>query len=62
MYPYVFADPSPAQVRGRPKLSTYQNFKGRKSNSMMNLYGKRYALLSFSSLSVFYVLSCLSSD
>lgn len=36
----VFADPSPAQVRGRPKYSTYQNFKGRKSNSMMNLYGK----------------------
>ncbi|XP_071052762.1 patronin isoform X4 [Onthophagus taurus] len=32
-------DPSPAQVRGRPKYSTYQNFKGRKSNSMMNLYG-----------------------
>lgn len=39
---YVFiADPSPAQVRGRPKYSTVQNFKGRKSNSMMNLYGKR---------------------
>ncbi|GJQ85734.1 hypothetical protein Trydic_g12140 [Trypoxylus dichotomus] len=32
-------DPSPAQTRGRPKYSTYQNFKGRKSNSMMNLYG-----------------------
>ncbi|CAH1117780.1 unnamed protein product [Phaedon cochleariae] len=32
-------DPSPAQVRGRPKYSTYQNFKGRKSSSMMNLYG-----------------------
>lgn len=36
----VFTDPSPAQVRGRPKYSTYQNFKGRKSNSMMNLHGK----------------------
>ncbi|XP_057665188.1 patronin isoform X36 [Diorhabda carinulata] len=32
-------DPSPAQVRGRPKYSAYQNFKGRKSSSMMNLYG-----------------------
>ncbi|XP_044267983.1 patronin isoform X6 [Tribolium madens] len=32
-------DPSPAQVRGRPKYSNYQNFKGRKSSSMMNLYG-----------------------
>ncbi|KAK5646802.1 hypothetical protein RI129_005266 [Pyrocoelia pectoralis] len=30
-------DPSPAQVRGRPKYPTY---KGRKSSSMMNLYGK----------------------
>ncbi|XP_039307085.1 patronin isoform X12 [Solenopsis invicta] len=25
------------QVRGRPKYQTYQNFKGRKSNSLMNL-------------------------
>ncbi|KAG7199626.1 hypothetical protein KM043_014228 [Ampulex compressa] len=25
------------QVRGRPKYPTYQNFKGRKSNSLMNL-------------------------
>ncbi|ERL87082.1 hypothetical protein D910_04483 [Dendroctonus ponderosae] len=32
-------DPSPAQVRGRSKISTYQNFKGRKSSSLMNLYG-----------------------
>ncbi|KAG5885276.1 hypothetical protein JTB14_005815 [Gonioctena quinquepunctata] len=32
-------DPSPAQVRGRPKYTAYQNFKGRKSSSMMNLYG-----------------------
>ncbi|XP_050505728.1 patronin isoform X2 [Diabrotica virgifera virgifera] len=32
-------DPSPAQIRGRPKYSAYQNFKGRKSSSMMNLYG-----------------------
>ncbi|XP_065163737.1 patronin isoform X3 [Atheta coriaria] len=32
-------DPSPAQTRGRSKYATYQNFKGRKSNSMMNLYG-----------------------
>ncbi|XP_063914584.1 patronin isoform X4 [Zophobas morio] len=32
-------DPSPAQVRGRPKYSNYQNFKGRKSSSLMNLYG-----------------------
>ncbi|CAG9862690.1 unnamed protein product [Phyllotreta striolata] len=32
-------DPSPAQVRGRPKYSAYQNFKGRKSSSLMNLYG-----------------------
>ncbi|XP_066144047.1 patronin-like isoform X5 [Euwallacea fornicatus] len=32
-------DPSPAQARGRSKISTYQNFKGRKSSSMMNLYG-----------------------
>ncbi|KAF5275691.1 hypothetical protein FQA39_LY06803 [Lamprigera yunnana] len=29
-------DPSPAQVRGRPK---YPSYKGRKSSSMMNLYG-----------------------
>ncbi|KAF5305032.1 hypothetical protein FQR65_LT18787 [Abscondita terminalis] len=29
-------DPSPAQARGRPKYPTY---KGRKSSSMMNLYG-----------------------
>lgn len=37
-----FPDPSPAQVRGRPKYtSAYQNFKGRKSSSMMNLYGKK---------------------
>lgn len=36
----VFTDPSPAQARGRPKYSTYQNFKGRKSSSLMNLYGK----------------------
>ncbi|XP_076245328.1 calmodulin-regulated spectrin-associated protein patronin isoform X4 [Calliopsis andreniformis] len=27
------------QVRGRPKYPTYQNFKGRKSNSLMNLCG-----------------------
>ncbi|XP_044752929.1 patronin isoform X4 [Coccinella septempunctata] len=32
-------DPSPAQARGRSKFSTYQNFKGRKSSSLMNLYG-----------------------
>ncbi|XP_050310591.1 patronin isoform X6 [Anthonomus grandis grandis] len=32
-------DPSPAQNRGRSKISTYQNFKGRKSSSLMNLYG-----------------------
>ena len=36
----VFTDPSPARTRGRPKISSYQNFKARKSNSMMNLYGK----------------------
>ncbi|XP_076270911.1 calmodulin-regulated spectrin-associated protein patronin isoform X4 [Rhynchophorus ferrugineus] len=36
-------DPSPAQVRGRSKISTYQNFKGRKSSSLMNLYGKATA-------------------
>ncbi|XP_074040441.1 calmodulin-regulated spectrin-associated protein patronin isoform X3 [Leptinotarsa decemlineata] len=35
----LYKDPSPAQVRGRPKYSAYQNFKGRKSSSMMNLYG-----------------------
>ncbi|XP_044267981.1 patronin isoform X4 [Tribolium madens] len=35
----LYRDPSPAQVRGRPKYSNYQNFKGRKSSSMMNLYG-----------------------
>ncbi|XP_070515755.1 patronin isoform X11 [Cardiocondyla obscurior] len=28
---------SQQQVRGRPKYQTYQNFKGRKSNSLMNL-------------------------
>lgn len=39
----IFADPSPAQVRGRSKISTYQNFKGRKSSSLMNLYGKTSA-------------------
>lgn len=38
----IFPDPSPAQVRGRPKYSAYQNFKGRKSSSMMNLYGKTF--------------------
>ncbi|XP_068974532.1 patronin isoform X14 [Bombus flavifrons] len=27
------------QVRGRPKYPSYQNFKGRKSNSLMNLCG-----------------------
>lgn len=30
------------QVRGRPKYPTYQNFKGRKSNSLMNLCGKEH--------------------
>ncbi|XP_072388104.1 patronin isoform X2 [Diabrotica undecimpunctata] len=35
----LYKDPSPAQIRGRPKYSAYQNFKGRKSSSMMNLYG-----------------------
>ncbi|KAI4478252.1 hypothetical protein M0802_014567 [Mischocyttarus mexicanus] len=30
------------QVRGRPKYPTYQNFKGRKSNSLMNLCGKKH--------------------
>ncbi|KYM95331.1 Short spindle protein 4 [Cyphomyrmex costatus] len=30
---------SQQQVRGRPKYQTYQNFKGRKSNSLMNLCG-----------------------
>lgn len=29
------------QVRDRPKYPTIQTFKGRKSNSLMNLYGKR---------------------
>ncbi|XP_029167789.1 patronin-like isoform X6 [Nylanderia fulva] len=31
------AQESQQQVRGRPKYQTYQNFKGRKSNSLMNL-------------------------
>ncbi|KAJ8975824.1 hypothetical protein NQ317_003860 [Molorchus minor] len=52
-------DPSPAQVRGRPKYSAYQNFKGRKSSSMMNLYGKTgSAWLQVFSLIMLDVLSC----
>ncbi|GAB1859586.1 LOW QUALITY PROTEIN: patronin [Camponotus japonicus] len=31
------AQESQQQIRGRPKYQTYQNFKGRKSNSLMNL-------------------------
>jgi hypothetical protein len=53
----VFADPSPAQVRGRPKYSNYQNFKGRKSSSLMNLYGKTPILIQVQTLDV---LSCWS--
>lgn len=30
------------QVRGRTKYPTCKNFKGRKSNSMMNLCGKKH--------------------
>lgn len=30
------------QVRGRPKYASYQNFKGRKSSSLMNLCGKEH--------------------
>lgn len=55
---------SQQQVRGRPKYQTYQNFKGRKSNSLMNLCGKKHhsdleirsiSLLSCYSLDVFHV-------
>lgn len=49
----------PGQIRGRPKYPTYQNFKGRKSNSLMNLCGKlrrdirRLYHMSFSLLGVY---------
>lgn len=52
----VFTDPSPAQVRGRPKYSNYQNFKGRKSSSLMNLYGKIKSIVTQGTL--LDVLSC----
>ena len=41
---HIIADTqeSQQQVRGRPKYPSYQNFKGRKSSSMMNLCGKEH--------------------
>lgn len=46
---------SQQQVRGRPKYQTYQNFKGRKSNSLMNLCGKKYhSDLEIRSISLLY--------
>lgn len=43
------------QVRGRPKYQTYQNFKGRKSNSLMNLCGKKHhSDLEIRSISLLY--------
>lgn len=53
LYNCIFSDNvhEAGQVRGRPKLPTYQNFRvggGRKSNSMMNLCGKvPLSLISF---------------
>ena len=40
----IFADTSePGRIRGRQKYPTYQgNFRGRKSNSLMNLCGKKF--------------------
>lgn len=59
----VFTDPSPAQVRGRPKYSTYQNFKGRKSNSMMNLHGKTLRSLMYTTSCCFCVVArCLGHE
>lgn len=46
---------SQQQVRGRPKYQTYQNFKGRKSNSLMNLCGKKHhSDLEIRSISLLY--------
>ena len=51
------------QVRGRPKYPSYQNFKGRKSSSLMNLCGKEHHSdleHTFNPLNILFLFFCVS--